>query len=100
MRYFPTLRRQYRDIADAMSLRGIAVTPAAMICHPGATVEHVLVPMLASATMTSDDLAVSAITKGVENPGPHSTATVIGFGAADAAVFLAGLVIFVAQVAF
>ena len=100
MRYFPTLRRQYRDIADAMSLRGIAVTPAAMICHPGATVEHVLVPMLASATMTSDDLAVAAITKGVENPGTHSTATVIGFGAADAAVFLAGLVIFVAQVAF
>ncbi len=97
MRYFPTLRRQCRDILDAMSLRGIAVTPAAMLRHPGATVEHVLVPVLASATMTSDDLAVAAITKGIENPGPHSTATVIGFAARDAAVLLAGLAILAAQ---
>ncbi len=97
MRYFPTLRRQYRDIADAMSLRGIAVTPAAMLRHPGSTVEHVLVPMLASATMTSDDLAVAAITKGIENPGPHTTVTVIGFRAPDAGVLLAGLAILAAQ---
>ena len=99
MRYFPTLSRQYQDIADAMSLRGIAVTPVAMVCHPGATVEHVLVPMLTSATMTSDDLSIACITKGVENPGPHSSATQIGFNAADAVVFLAGFAVLGVQLA-
>lgn len=99
MRYFPTLSRQYRDITDAMSLRGIAVTPAAMLSHPGSMVEHVLVPMLASATMTSDDLAIAAITKGVENPAPHSTVTQIGFGAPDAVVILVGAAIFCLQIA-
>lgn len=97
IRYFPTLRHQCQDILDAMRLRGIGGTPVAMLRHPRASVEHILVPLLASAVSTAEDLSVACLTKGIENPGRHTCATSIELRPVDGAFVAAAVALLVAR---
>lgn len=90
IRYFPTLRQECRNISDAMRLRGIGTSPLELLAHPRASVEHVLVPLLASASTTADDLSMACLTKGADNPGPHTCATEVRLRPVDAAYVLVG----------
>lgn len=85
IRYFPTLRQECANIADAMRLRGIATSPREVLAHPRSSVEHVLVPLLASASTTAEELSMACLTKGADNPGPHACATPIGMRGIDVA---------------
>lgn len=91
IRYFPTLRQECVDISDAMRMRRIGTSPLQLLAHPRASVEHVLVPLLASASVTAEDLSKACLTKGADNPGPHTCATQIGFRAMDASYAVLGL---------
>lgn len=67
LRYFPTMREEWRAVKDAMVLRGIPVSLIGFIRHPMQTMEYVYVPMLVSASKISDEIAQAAITRGIDH---------------------------------
>ncbi len=99
MRYFPTLRRQCREILDAMRLRGVVTGVADILRHPRACMECLLVPLLARACSTAEDLSCACLTKGADNPGLHTCVTRLSLRPCDACVMLAGVGLVALQVA-
>ena len=92
-RFFPTLKIDYRHIRDAMKLRGIALNSWDMLKHPLLTLEYIIVPLLMSASITAVDLSAAALTRGITNPGKHTTIAEEGLKACDYLLILAGITI-------
>lgn len=65
-RYIPTLGIEYRQIKNAMAIRGISDTYLKRIVHPVRTVEYILVPLLMRCLKVTDELAASGTTRGLE----------------------------------
>ena len=64
IRYFPTLREEIGYIRDAMKMRGIRGLQR---------FESTIVPVMISATNTSEELSAAAVTRGIENPAPKTS---------------------------
>ncbi len=77
IRFFPTIRLNYRRIRRAMALRGIAREPFALVCHPARTLEYILMPLLMNATSVAQDLSIAALTKGLGLDNTHTCMTQI-----------------------
>lgn len=73
IRFFPTLREDYRHIRDAMALRGIPSGGGSPLRHPAQSLEYIIVPLLMNANTVAQDLSVAALTKGLGNPGRHTS---------------------------
>lgn len=86
IRFFPTLREDYRHIRNAMALRGIPSGGGSLLRHPAQSLEYIIVPLLMNATTVAQDLSVAALTKGLGNPGRHTSMTDIRIGLLDWAV--------------
>lgn len=65
-RYIPTLRIEYRQIRSTMDIRGISDTVWKRVCHPLATIEDILIPLLMRCLKVTDELAASGTTRGLE----------------------------------
>ena len=65
VRYFPAIKEEFIYIGEAMKLRG---TPWMR------RMEGYLVPIMLSATTTAQELAQAAVTRGIENPCPKTSA--------------------------
>ncbi|MDD7771043.1 energy-coupling factor transporter transmembrane component T [Suipraeoptans intestinalis] len=63
-RFFYTVREDYRQVKDAMYLHGL--TTARLLVHPVRLLEYRTVPLLMCLTRTADEVAVSALTRGME----------------------------------
>ncbi len=61
-RYFPSFKEERKNIKLAMKIRGISVM------NPFAYLEYVAVPLLIISSNISDDIAMAAETKCIENP--------------------------------
>ena len=72
-RYFPTLKEDWSHIKDAMSIRGISLSPLCFIKKPGEVIDALYLPLLVTASKTADELAASAITRGIENPSKRTS---------------------------
>jgi energy-coupling factor transport system permease protein len=59
IRYIPSIREEYHNIRNAMRLRNIRGLKR---------IEYTIVPIMISATNTSDELSAAAVTRGIENP--------------------------------
>jgi energy-coupling factor transport system permease protein len=95
VRFFPQAGQEFRAVLEAIALRGIPVGPAAWVLHPLRTVEYLLVPMLASCSRIADDLAASALVRGLGSacrPTPLG-AVRLGWRDAVAGVALAAVVV-------
>ena len=77
IRFFPTVVHDYRQIRNAMAMRGIAAGRFALVRHPVQSLEFILVPLLMNATIVSRDLSVAALTKGLGIAGEHTCMTTI-----------------------
>ena len=66
VRYLPTLGQEFRCIRDTMRMRGIDSSVAGVAAHPLAAVEHVFVPLLMRCLKVADELAASAVSRGIE----------------------------------
>ena len=95
-RYFPVVKEDWSYIKDAMALRGITLAPFGLFRNPSAVIDALYVPMLVSASKTTDELSVAAVTRGIENPNPRSSRLKIAFGGTDF-IFMA---VYVALVIF
>lgn len=89
IRYFPALREEYAHIRDAMRLREIGGLLK--------RIKFTYLSLLNSASQTADELSAAAITRGIENPAPKTSALDMRFHAQDyacmalAVVFLASM---------
>ena len=77
IRFFPTITHDYRQIRNAMALRGIATGRFALVRHPMQSLEFILVPLLMNATFVSRDLSVAALAKGLGVRREHTCMTTI-----------------------
>ncbi|MCR5581019.1 MAG: energy-coupling factor transporter transmembrane protein EcfT [Pseudobutyrivibrio sp.] len=87
-RYFPTLKEDWGHICDAMILRGISLSPLCFIRNPLVVIDAMYLPILVTASKTADELAASAITRGIENPSIRTSRLDIRFTLADIVVLV------------
>ena len=87
-RFFPTLGEEYRNIKNAMKMRGSGLNALNIVLHPLITLEYVMVPLLSSASRIGDELAAAGHTKGVDAPGKKVRYKTARFGIADIFVSL------------
>lgn len=86
IRFVPSLTEEYQHIRNAMKFRGIGVSLGNMMRKPLTTIEYILVPLLMRSLSISDELARTALTRGIDNPGPKSSLQIVRFGPSDAVV--------------
>lgn len=86
LRYFPTLAHEAGCILDAMRLRSI---PRAE------RVEAFVVPLVMSATSTSDELSRAATCRGIENPARPTDTERLRMRVSDWAILALGIAAFV-----
>lgn len=67
VRFFPTIGEDYRQIRNAMALRGITYR------NPMEALEYILIPLLMNSNNVAQDLSAAAMTKGISLPGVHTS---------------------------
>lgn len=80
LRYFPTIGLDRKAIHKATILRGIS---GRFITHPMQSIECIYVPLMLSAARRADELSSAAVTRGIENPNPHTTLCDVKIGLTD-----------------
>lgn len=65
-RYLPTVNDEFRSIKNTMKLRGIGLTFRNIVRHPVKTSEYALVPLILRSMTIADELAASAMTRGLD----------------------------------
>lgn len=83
VRFFPTVREDYRQIKNSIRLRGIGGGVGGAVCHPMRKLEYVVIPLLMNSNNVAQDLSVAALTKGLGRYGTHTSMTQIGMGIFD-----------------
>jgi len=91
IRYFPTLREEIGYIKDAMKMRGI---------RGFRKLEGLIVPIMISATKTSEELSAAAVTRGIENPAPKTSLVKIKLCAWDYVWMIISVAFLVAAFAY
>ncbi|MGC4020365.1 MAG: energy-coupling factor transporter transmembrane component T [Muricomes sp.] len=88
-RFFPTVKEEWESIRAAMKMRGIGISFKSVILSPASTMEYILVPLLVSAVKISEELSAAALSRGLDNPSPHTSLCKIGFHIEDIAAVAA-----------
>lgn len=88
IRFFPTIREDFRQIRCAMLLRGVGGDAGSLVLHPMRSLEYILIPLLMNSNNVAQDLSVAALTKGIGLPGEHTSLTQLRFSGLDALVML------------
>lgn len=83
IRFFPTISEDYRQIRNAMALRGIAVGKLALLRQPMQSLEYILIPLLMNSNNVAQDLSIAALTKGIGLPGEHTSMVELKMTALD-----------------
>ena len=65
-RYIPTVQDEFRSIKNTMKLRGIGLNVKNVVLHPIKTCEYAIVPLVIRSMTISDELAASAMTRGLD----------------------------------
>jgi len=89
-RFVPTVRYEFRYIKNTMKLRGVGITWKNLLKVPVNTLEYALVPLLLRSIKIADDLAASALTRGLDRDTPRTSLREVGLHLRD----YAGLIIF------
>lgn len=66
-RFFPTIKGEFNAIWQSMHNRGLLVL-GQVLRHPVASFEYILVPLLMRIIQISDQLTISALSRGIEAP--------------------------------
>ena len=92
MRYAPAVREDWGFIRDAMRMRGVLPSPLGFLRVPMRTIDCIYAPLLMSASRASDELAMAAVARGIENPVQRTCYLHISMDVADYVVLSAFLV--------
>ncbi len=83
-RFFPTIIEEYGHVKDAMVMREVG-----SIRNPMKMLEYRMVPFLTSIVSIGNDLAASALTRGLNSPVKRTNVCPIGFTWRDGIAFFA-----------
>lgn len=83
MRFFPTIRHDYRLIRQSLRLRGFAGGGMALARHPLRSLEYILVPLLMNAANVARDLTVAGLARGLGAPGESTSMVELRMHAVD-----------------
>lgn len=94
-RFLPTVRHEFWYIKNTMKLRGVGIGWKSLLRHPLKTMEYALVPLLMRSMKIAEDLAASALTRGLDRETKRTSHKEVRLRAHDyagAALFAAALV--------
>lgn len=97
-RFYPTLGQEWKNIKNAMKMRGIGISFVNVLTRPFMTLEYVMIPLLSSSSRIADELSAAGHTKGVDSPYKKVRYKKARFGIADVFIFLYIVACFVAVI--
>ena len=65
LRFFPSVKEEWRSITAAMKLRGIGLNVGNVLAHPIQTIEYLLVPLLSSSIKIGEELSAASVARGL-----------------------------------
>lgn len=83
LRFFPTMAGEFRAVAEAMRVRGMAITPKSVITQPVRVMENLLVPVMSRLSIVADELSNAAIVRGMDSSRPRTSYYDLRLRAAD-----------------
>ena len=83
LRFFPTLTEELTAVIQAVRLRRLHTGRWGFLREPLVAIEHIMVPFLVSATRIGDELAASALTRGLGGTRLRTTITDLRFRPGD-----------------
>ncbi|MDR1015281.1 MAG: energy-coupling factor transporter transmembrane protein EcfT [Coriobacteriales bacterium] len=98
-RFAPTIGQEVGHITDALRMRGLRPSPWGLVRAPAALLEHLFLPLLMRATKVSEELAASAVVRGIESPEPRTVRLPLRWQGRDSAYLVLVLAMFGAVVA-
>lgn len=90
-RFFPTILEEYRNVQDAMKLRGVG-----SLRDPMKMLEYRMVPFLMSVVAIGNDLSASALTRGLNSPVHRTNVCNIRFTKKDVIAVVSMVIFFCA----
>lgn len=87
LRFFPTFGEEMDQIFAAMKLRGITIK------RPVAFLEAVFIPIIMRSASIAEELAASAVTRGIDNPNKRSSFVILHMQRMDYIVFIVFLIL-------
>lgn len=84
LRFFPTMGKEFSSVAEAMKVRGMALSPATVLRHPALTAENLMVPVMSRLAIVADELSNAAIVRGIDSAVERTSYYELRFGPADA----------------
>lgn len=66
MRFFPTLKEESSAVADAMRVRGLALSLKNLVSKPALMFESAVVPVMLRCAKIADELAAAAVARGID----------------------------------
>lgn len=91
LRFFPTIRKDAARLMESLRTRRVAVTRGYSLIHPALMCELLVVPLLMRSARVSDELAASALTRGLGGPAQPTVLHPLSFGVRDAAAAVLAL---------
>lgn len=85
-RFFYTVKEDYKQVKDAMYLHGL--TNRKLLFHPMQLFEYRAIPLFMVLTKTADDVAASAMMRGLRINGKRTSISECKFGGGDYVCFL------------
>ena len=86
LRFFPTIRRDASHLMESLRTRRVLAGGGYALRHPALTCELLVVPLLMRSVRVSDELAASALVRGLGGETRPTMLHPLSFGARDAVV--------------
>ena len=83
VRFFPTLKEESSAVADAMRVRGLALSLKNLVSKPALMFESAVVPVMLRCAKIADELAAAAVARGIDRPGRKTSYNAPRFGRVD-----------------
>lgn len=74
LRFFPTVRSEFSDVFSSLRLRKLLSWK-----HPLDAMEYIVTPVIFRSSRIAEELAASAESRGISNPGKHTCRRKIEF---------------------
>ena len=83
LRFFPTFGEEVHNIYNAMKLRGITVSFRNLFTRPVLLFEAMVIPVIMRSVSIAEELAASAVTRGIDNPAKRTSFVVLKIKKSD-----------------
>lgn len=98
LRFMPSAATEIRQVRYAMRMRGIRLFSISSIKHPFVMLGYMMTPILVRSLAIGEELARSAVARGIESPGPKTSIHEAPFRTVDGIIFTVWSLLFIAFV--